>query len=808
VGVIEKHDNRSHDPPYAESAELSAHAAQLATDDSIGHVRGGGEGNVTINGDGSMTAPGGGADSFFELTDVNETEFAGSPSFLVYVNPGASALEFVDGLTLFAAAGHDHDGVYLTEAEADLLYADIGHNHTGVYSPVGHDHSGVYSPVGHNHDLVYAAIDHVQEVTKGGTGLTAIAADQIIYGNGVNAYTTTTLTSFARNLLDDANAAAGRATLELVAGATGDIWVEKGGDTMTGNLTLIGGAGVAIVGAAVDSIVSSVVLFHVRKDQDNVMDAVFENRSAGTAAQTRFQLRNGSSALDGLTVGVTGTGFTATGGFFTRAGYIESSGNMTGGLSLLARNASGSVRIYTGGFADANLRLVVTSTGLIGVGTSLAPETVIHVRSLNPEVRLTSTTGGIGNYAAISLLTDTGGTEPWTQIRGEFIAAGDADLIFSTSTDSGTTLVDHVRITHAGNTFFGLTFTPAGVQSRVHVVSSVAISTNTDYSSTYAAPALGLLIGSMSASQPWIRIASLSTESTSDPLINFLISGATNWIVGVDNSASDAFKIAANSAFNGTNEFLVLTTGGSMYLNATTNSKMTMGLTINQGANDDEIFALQSSDVAHGMTDLADTSTYLSILKGTAGSGTALIRGFTESIAGIYLVGYATTAVGTRLGGSFAAVVIDGRLKSGTSAGSLGADKNILAVADNGTCRFFLDSDGDSHQDVGTAWTNFDTFDDPALLTDLSIAVSSKGDPIRQRFQSFVRYNRAELERARLVTFSEDGHHFVNMSRLTMLHTGAIRQLHDRLRKAEEARTAELAELDRRLTAIERALGI
>lgn len=224
-----------------------------------------------------------------------------------------------------------------------------------------------------------------------------------------------------------------------------------------------------------------------------------------------------------------------------------------------------------------------------------------------------------------------------------------------------------------------------------------------------------------------------------------------------------------------------------MGLNETTNANMTIGLTINQGANDDEACALKSSgDVAHGMTDEAETNTYLAFKKSVSGSGGGRIAGYSEADIGLELRGCGATTDDTRGTAANAAIVLRAWTDDGgTGIAALGADLNLVTIETGNTARFVFDSDGEMHSDavigVGDDW---DDWDDLALAADLSRLPKAKWDEM-------MRYGAEDFERAGLLTLSvdEDGqrHAFVKHKALLQFYACCFRAVHQRMKRYERA---------------------
>ncbi len=223
--------------------------------------------------------------------------------------------------------------------------------------------------------------------------------------------------------------------------------------------------------------------------------------------------------------------------------------------------------------------------------------------------------------------------------------------------------------------------------------------------------------------------------------------------------------------------------GGLACIGDTVNAKSTIGLTINQGANDDEIVSLKSSDVAHGVTGITETDTYGALGKAIAASGGLNVKGLSEAGQGLLIQAIATTEDTTKSTSGAGNIELQAYLKSGSSVTDHGTDANLLVMRNSGTTRFIFDAEGDPHQDVGVAWVNFDSYNDVALLNATSALLHP--DSLKTTFtQGFLQENKKRLQELKIVTFNDDGHHFINWSRFQMLHMGATRWLADQLNVA------------------------
>jgi len=224
---------------------------------------------------------------------------------------------------------------------------------------------------------------------------------------------------------------------------------------------------------------------------------------------------------------------------------------------------------------------------------------------------------------------------------------------------------------------------------------------------------------------------------------------------------------------------LFIADGGNVFLGDTSNAKMTKGLTINQGAADDEILALKSSDVAHGMTNLAETDTYGVFKKASAPGGGLSIHGLHDSEAGSYvalqLAGKSgTTASTTKSTSGLGLIDFIATQASGAGETSVGADGNLVTFRNWGTTRFIFDAEGSGHSDV--EWTTYQEHNDLALIGDIEqeLLTQENEAQINRRY---------ELERLGII--GKDSWHIengklramVNFTKLAMLHHGALIQI-------------------------------
>ncbi len=321
-----------------------------------------------------------------------------------------------------------------------------------------------------------------------------------------------------------------------------------------------------------------------------------------------------------------------------------------------------------------------------------------------------------------------------------------------------------------------------GTGASTPVANSVLAGTGAGVSAWSTSPTLGGLLTLQ---------AGLTVSAGTTNLVGNLTTGASSVITL---GASSYFKAGATVGFLVNNSgdsvnLFKITNAGLVCINDTANTKMTTGLTINQGAADDEAFALKSSDVAHPMTDSAETDTYGTFSKFEATSGGLNIQGFKDAdgAAGYGVVIQARMGEDvdtTKSSAGIGAIVLRTvKTDGGTGTTALAADANAVVIRNANTTTHIFDVDGSAHSD--TEWTTFDSHDDVALLNALDAAMTQ--DPVKTEFGRYLSDYRQQLQDARIVNFYDDGPRaMLNTTRLLMLLTGATRQVSERLRITEE----------------------
>lgn len=184
----------------------------------------------------------------------------------------------------------------------------------------------------------------------------------------------TTISAFGASLVDDVDAATARTTLGIVAGAAGDIWVEKAGDTMTGALAITLATGNSLV---IDT-------------SGLVYDATNNRVGIGTASPAEilhlvtsdFTTMRFDAATDGGYFYADGTFHFVIAGSRTATPFVLQY-NATERMSFLSTETvindnSQAVNTRIEGDADPNAFFLKASTDFIGFGTN-NPGAKMHV---------------------------------------------------------------------------------------------------------------------------------------------------------------------------------------------------------------------------------------------------------------------------------------------------------------------------------------------------------------------------------------------------------------------------------------------
>lgn len=409
--------------------------------------------------------------------------------------------------------------------------------------------------------------------------------------------------------------------------------------------------------------------------------------------------------------------------------------------------------------------------------------------------------------------------------------------------------VDYDLVGHSGDSLFHALYTSGGT-----VGASIETNGNTTDVATMLLfePDITETAGSVTNAST-LKIANAPSEGTNnyalwvdtgvtrlDGLIRGAVSSAdslnlANGISNVELVARNSLVFGVDDDNNGTNlnftwqhngatELMRFTDAGLLLVGDTVNANMTVGLTINQGASDNQILALKSSDIGTVLTTITDpdveTDDYCVMSKTNALEGGLHLLSLAEDAAvgtTLLIEAWGGTGTTTKTSGGRSLMEMVAVEHNGANVHAAPtADGNIFGIRVNSNAagllatRFMVDEDGDVFTttvvDVtatgnAVAATAFDEYDDALLVRALDTA-RTPAAIIRSEWDEHVRYNEQSLIDADILgaPISEGG--LTNITQLQRLHNGAIWQAYvDRQELHQEQQ-----ELKNRLEVIEQKL--
>jgi len=211
---------------------------------------------------------------------------------------------------------------------------------------------------------------------------------------------------------------------------------------------------------------------------------------------------------------------------------------------------------------------------------------------------------------------------------------------------------------------------------------------------------------------------------------------------------------------------------GLVGINETANANMTIGLTIDQAAHDDEIVNFRSSDVGAARSTV-ETGTWATISKTDGGSGGAALYGYKDAggsgFGSLRLTGYLPMDADVAKTTAARAIVETHAYQTdGADLANTVADGNVFVIrtrrGGSTVATHWFDEDGDFG--YNGALVPYDDLDDAAMARDLQLVLTGRQG---------VRYNQDAMVAAGILHPSEHGV-MVSHKRMTALQLGAIRQ--------------------------------